>query len=294
MTYRAGVVKVPRIPPKYSWKDPLQGFIYASSPSCLTILNILINKALMRHRHQVWLSIIIQMPKVWLWSEEWCVAQSPAWRFGFCICARVRIPVKKQCFSVCVAYCKIHAWKTLRKEVYCGIAVLVIAKFAAHLCCVCFFYFFFLEQTWGFLIQGIRNISSALNSNQFSRYFCGFGLTEETGWPKSFGSTLKSVYAVPQQGTLHKIWKYKILLGPVKNPLLFSLPEYEGADESVCNDKFKMEFENRWVIIWKQSMKQVGAPSRPGIGGISSSVFLSSLCESPGNILQRFSAMTQR
>lgn len=101
------------------------------------------NKALMRHRHQVWLSIIIQMPKVWLWSEEWCVAQSPAWRFGFCICARVRIPVKKQCFSICVACCKIHAWKTLRKEVYCGIAVLVIAKFAAHLCCVCFFYFFF-------------------------------------------------------------------------------------------------------------------------------------------------------
>lgn len=152
MTYRAGVVKVPRIPPKYSWKDPLQGFIYASSPSCLTILNILINKALMRHRHQVRLSIIIQMPKVWLWSEEWCVAQSPAWRFGFCICARLRIPVKKQCFSVCVACCKIHAWKTLRKEVYCGIAVLVIAKFAAHLCCVCFFYFFFFwSRPEGFL-----------------------------------------------------------------------------------------------------------------------------------------------
>lgn len=156
------------------------------------------------------------------------------------------------------------------------------------------FIFFFLEHTWGFLIQGIKNISSALNSNQFSRYFCGFSLTEETGRPTSFGSTLKSVYTVPQPNARHKISKCKILLGPVKNPLLFSLPEYEGADESVCNEKIKVEFENRWVIIWKQSMRQVGAPSRPGIGGMSSSVFLSSLCESPGKILQRFSAMTQR
>lgn len=36
---------------------PLQGFIYASSHSWLTVLNILMNKAPMRQVHQVWLLI---------------------------------------------------------------------------------------------------------------------------------------------------------------------------------------------------------------------------------------------
>jgi len=41
---------------------------------------------------------------------------------------------------------------------------------------------------------------------------------------------------------------HRILIGPVENhcsePLL-SLPKHEGADESVCNFRFRIAFENR-------------------------------------------------
>lgn len=139
---------------------PRQGFIYASSPSWLTVLNIVMNKATMRQVHQVCLLMSYTDAQGLGMVRRMVCCSKPCLQFWVVTCAYLRFPVKKQYFSFCVTCCKIHAWKPLRIVLwYC---LLGIAKFAAHLCCVCFYYFF-SGADLRFLIQGIRNTSSAMN-----------------------------------------------------------------------------------------------------------------------------------